>query len=87
MVKLTVYWATRNAEANAKIRQRFGIPAGMTVNGETVAEIREEDMPLLEETARRGFIQIRYKPDTRKGNVLDRFKTYNVVPLAGGSRR
>lgn len=67
MVKLTVYWATRNAEANAKIRQRFGIPAGMTLNGETVAEIREEDMPLLEETARRGFIQIRYKPDTRKG--------------------
>ena len=47
-----------------KIRQRFGITAGTTVNGETPAEIEDEDLPLLEETARRGYISIRcYKPE------------------------
>ena len=61
MVKLTIYWVTKNREAISKIRERFGIPKGMTVNGETNAEIKDEDMPLLEETAKRGFIQIRYK--------------------------
>ncbi|MBR1526877.1 MAG: hypothetical protein IJ640_09515 [Prevotella sp.] len=61
MVKLTIYWATNDKEVNRKIRERFNIPYWMTVNGETDAEIKEEDMPLLEETARRGFIQIRYK--------------------------
>ena len=46
-----------------KIREKFGITAGTTINGETPAEIKDEDLPLLEETARRGFISIRgYKP-------------------------
>lgn len=61
MVKLTVYWLTKDKEAMAKIRERFGIPEGVSVNGETNAEIREDMMPLLEETAKRGFLQIRYK--------------------------
>jgi rRNA-processing protein FCF1 len=62
MVKLTVYWVTKDPEIKKRIRDRFGIPFGMTVNGETNASIKEEDMPLLEETARRNFIQIRFKP-------------------------
>ena len=62
MVKLTIYWATNDAETKRKIRERFNISCGISVNGETETEIKEEDMPLLEETARRGFIQIRYKP-------------------------
>nr|DAZ83188.1 MAG TPA: hypothetical protein [Caudoviricetes sp.] len=33
------------------------------MNGETPAEIREEDLELLRETERRGFIQIRNKPE------------------------
>ncbi len=61
MVKLTIYWVTNDKSIKERIRQRFGIPIGMTVNGETDAEIMEDDMPLLEETAKRGFIQIRYK--------------------------
>lgn len=58
---LTVYWQTGDTATQERIRQRFGIPHGMTVNGETEADIRNDDIPLLEETARRGFIQIRYK--------------------------
>lgn len=34
----------------------------MTVNGETVADIKDEDMELLRETEKIGFIQIRHKP-------------------------
>ena len=62
MVKLTIYWVTNDKSIKERIRQRFGLPVGMTVNGETDADIKEEDMPVLEETQRRGFIQIRYKP-------------------------
>lgn len=60
--KLTIYWVFNDSPTNNKIRERFGIPHTMTVNGETDAEIKEEDMPLLEETEKRGFIKIRYKP-------------------------
>lgn len=61
MVKVTIYWATNNREIINKIRKRFGIPTGMSINGETKAVIRDCDIELLDETARRGFIQIRYK--------------------------
>lgn len=61
MRQLTIYWRTNDKAVISKIRKKFGISTGITVNGETPAEIKEEDMPLLEETERRGFIQIRYK--------------------------
>ena len=61
MVRLTIYWLTDNRSDRQKIRDYFGMPKGTTVNGETEADIREEDLPMLEETARRGFIQIRNK--------------------------
>ena len=72
MVKLTIYWVTNDKAIKQKIRERFGIPVGMTINAETKAEIKEEDMPLLEETARRGFIQIRYKPEDLQSNERDK---------------
>ena len=45
----------------AKIEERFSIPHCVNVNGETCrpVEIREEDVELLRETERRGYIQIR----------------------------
>ena len=49
-------------EVKRRIRERFGIPNHTTVNGETDCYIREEDMELLRETEKRGFIQIRNKP-------------------------
>lgn len=54
-----IYWKTRNKEAIRQIREKFGMPNGTTVNGETEADIEEGLIPLLEETAKRGFIQIR----------------------------
>lgn len=62
-MRLTIYWATGDRQAQAAIRKRFGITAGTTVNGESPADVREEDMPMLEETAGRGFIRLRaYNP-------------------------
>lgn len=61
-MKLTIYWKTKNAQCIKHIRKRFNLSSGITVNGETVADIRDEDMELLRETEKIGFIQIRYKP-------------------------
>ena len=57
-IKLVVCWSTKDEETIRRIRQRFCMPKYTTINGWTPAEILEEDMPLLEETARRGFISI-----------------------------
>ena len=60
MRKLTIYWPSHTSrELEKTIRMRFGITAGTTINGETPAVISDEDMPVLEDTARRGFIEIR----------------------------
>lgn len=60
-MKRTIYWVTRDKDVIRRIRERFNIPRHTTVNGETRAEIADEDMDLLEEVAKRGFIQIRNK--------------------------
>lgn len=61
-MKLTIYFATSNMETIRRIRDRFGMPqVGMTVNGEQVADIKDEDLPLLQEVEKLGFIQIRNK--------------------------
>ena len=59
---VVIYWVTKDPDKIVRIRERFGIGTYRSVNGETPAEIREEDMELLRETERRGFIQIRNKP-------------------------
>ena len=51
-MRITVYWVTRNPD---------DIPSYTSVNYETECEIKDEDFSLLEETERRGFIQIRNK--------------------------
>ena len=61
-MKLTIYFCHSDKEINDKIRKRFGMPmSGMTINGELTCEIRNEDLDLLKETEKRGFIQIRKK--------------------------
>lgn len=64
MKQLTIYWPpTTSKELENRIREKFGITGGTTINGETPAIIKDEDIELLEETARRGFISIReHKP-------------------------
>lgn len=60
-MKITIYWVTRNPDVIERIREKFNISPAISVNYETPCEIKDEDLPLLKETARRGFIQIRNK--------------------------
>lgn len=60
-MKLTICWTKKGRQCHKEICQRFHISDYMTVNHETPCDIREEDMPMLKECERRGFIQIRNK--------------------------
>ena len=60
-MKVTIYWITKDAEKIKRIRDKFNIPSYTSINGETPCEIKDEDLPLLRECERRGFIQIRNK--------------------------
>lgn len=61
-MKVTIYWENKSTPVIRKrIRDRFGIPHYMSVNGETQAEIREEDVPVLMELVEKGFIKLRNK--------------------------
>lgn len=60
MHKVTIYFDCQ-WEDIYKIERRFNIPNCVTVNGTTCkpVEIADEDWELLQETERRGYIQIR----------------------------
>lgn len=64
-MKAYIYYNCRWEDIR-RIEERFSIPHCVTVNGETCkpVEIRDEDVELLKETQRRGYIQIRIKDDT-----------------------
>lgn len=65
MMRCHIYYNCRWEDIR-RIEERFGIPHCVTVNGETCrpVEISDEDVELLMETQRRGYIQIRIKDDT-----------------------
>lgn len=66
-VKVIIYWRTRNPATIASIRQYFGLPDYTTVNGWSPGEIRDRDMAIFEETARRGFLGYRKQSWTFNG--------------------
>lgn len=62
-MKLTICWTAKGRQRRfyGDICRKFGIPHYMSVNHEMPCEIKEEDLPLLRECEKRGFIQIRNK--------------------------
>lgn len=61
-MKMTIYFATNHPDTIRRIRDKFGMPqTGMSVNGEQVADIKDEDLPILREVEKMGYIQIRKK--------------------------
>lgn len=62
-MKLTMYWTAKGRQTcfYQEICKKFGITQYMSVNYETTSEIWNEDLPLLRECEKRGFIQIRNK--------------------------
>lgn len=61
-MKITICWKTRDPDKIARIRRRFGLSDYISVNGETPAEIKEDDLPDLRLTEKLKYIQIRIKP-------------------------
>ena len=70
MAQVIVRWITRDNEAIRLIREKFEMPTYTTVNGLSPADIKEEDMPLFEETSRRGFFDFWYQKWCINGGVL-----------------
>ena len=64
-----IYWTEKGLPLRDKICEYFNIPKSMTVNGETLADINETMLEKLQETEKRGFIQIRNK-NGRSKNIL-----------------
>ena len=65
-MKRVIYWLPLGLvpENKEKIIKRFGLKGGMNINGETSADnVKPDDIPLLEETAKRGFFVVRNKPE------------------------
>lgn len=61
-MKITIYWTTKDSGIIHRIRQRYDISQGMTVNGETDVEVNELQLEELREVERRGYIKLRFKP-------------------------
>lgn len=62
---IKIYFNTTDWNIIRMIQERFNLPRGVTVNGETCQpfEVSAEDMELLKETEKRGYIQIRPKQE------------------------
>lgn len=60
-MRVTIYWRTKDGGLIDRIRKRFGISAGITINGETVAEVDEKQLDELREYEKQGFIKLRNK--------------------------
>ena len=59
-VRVVVYWKTRDQAKIKKIMEKFGFYT-MTVNKLSVGSLTEEEMQLLEEVERLGYVEIRIK--------------------------
>lgn len=65
--KVLIYWLTKDKAAVAAIRQHFNLPSYVTINGLNPGEIKQKDMEMFEETARRGFFRFMRKEWTYNG--------------------
>lgn len=61
MRKVVIYYHTRNLATIRKIQEHFNFPKKMTVNGEWVVGVKNEQWEELKEIERRGYIRIRNK--------------------------
>lgn len=60
-IEVCIYFKVNSYEVTRRIKERFGITEGITVNGECYTSIKQEDWEVFKETERRGFFQLRNK--------------------------
>ena len=67
MINVCIYWVTRNREHIRKIRDRFAITEGQTINGETYTQIKESNWRDSSARLERGkYITLRNKTPNDK---------------------
>lgn len=66
---ITIYWQTKNKRTIKAIVERFEMPKCMSINRETECIIRSNDLRLLQECEKRGFIQIRNKKNNYEKRI------------------
>ena len=60
-MKVTIYWSTNDGGLIDRIRKRFGISEGMSVNGENAVYVTNEELAELRKYEADGFIELRNK--------------------------
>ena len=60
-MKVTIYWSTNDGGLIDRIRKRFGISEGMSVNGENAVSVADEELAELRNYEADGFIELRNK--------------------------
>lgn len=58
---ITIYWVTKSSSLIHRIRQRYNIVEGMTVNGENTVSVDESQLKELKEVEKLGYIKLRTK--------------------------
>lgn len=59
MKTITIYWITKDTGIIDRIRRRYNITTGMTVNGETNVTVSEKQHEELKKVEELGYIQLR----------------------------
>ena len=60
-MRVTIYWRTKDGGLIDRIRKRFGISEGMSVNGENSVTVSDEELAELRKYEADGFIELRNK--------------------------
>ena len=63
---ITIYYRTNDIGTIRKIQKRFRFPRAMTINGTWPVMVADEDWELLQETERRGYVNIRHNANIER---------------------
>ncbi len=58
MEKIRIKWSSKGMKRRKEICERFGFSSYLTLNHESEVYVRAEDLPVFNETVRRGFLTV-----------------------------
>lgn len=70
---ITIYYRTSDIKTIRKIQERFKFPKAITINGTWPVIVADEDWETLQETERRGYVNIRYNVNIKRMKATELF--------------
>lgn len=58
MEKIRIKWSSKGMKRRKEICERFGFSSYLTLNHKSEVYVRAEDLPVFNETVRRGFLTV-----------------------------